>query len=91
LKLFEERSGPIATKNVDCIHWQMQLALKGRLLWIAIFLFYAGQAMGRKRHDTSRYGVSAAKSVKFQILGGALVVLAVVFGLLMINSITGGL
>ena len=69
----------------------MQLAKNSRLQWMAIFLFGAGQAMGRKRHDTSKYGVSAAKSVKLQILGGALVVLAVVFGLIMINSVTGGL
>jgi hypothetical protein len=69
----------------------MQLPMNFRLQSTAISFFGAGQAMGRKRHDTSKYGVSAGKSVKLQIIGGALVVLAVVFGLIMINGLTGGL
>jgi hypothetical protein len=47
--------------------------------------------MARKRHDTTKYGVPASRSIKYQILGGALVVMAVVFGLLAFNSLTGGL
>lgn len=47
--------------------------------------------MGRKKHDTSKYGVSPSRAIKYQIMGGTLVVLAVVFGLLAINSLAGGL
>jgi hypothetical protein len=47
--------------------------------------------MGRRKHDTSKYGVTIVGSVKMQILGGAMVVVAVVLVLLMINALTGGI
>jgi hypothetical protein len=47
--------------------------------------------MGRKRYDTSRYGITASKSIKFQLIGAALVVMAVVFGLLLVNGLAGSL
>jgi hypothetical protein len=47
--------------------------------------------MGRKRHDTSRYGTTATKSIRFQLMGAALVVMAVVFGLLLVNGVAGSL
>jgi hypothetical protein len=47
--------------------------------------------MGRRKHDTSKYGVTIVKSVKMQILGGAMVVFAILVGLLSINGLTSGI
>jgi hypothetical protein len=47
--------------------------------------------MGRRKHDTSKYGVTIVRSLKMQILGGAMVVIAVLVGLLTINGLTSGI
>jgi hypothetical protein len=47
--------------------------------------------MGKRKHDTSKYGVTIVRSVKMQILGGAMVVIAVLVGLLTINGLTNGI
>jgi hypothetical protein len=47
--------------------------------------------VGRKKHNTSNYGVSHGGSVALQLLGGAMVVIAVLLGLLAINGYMAGI
>jgi hypothetical protein len=50
-----------------------------------------GFDMARRKHDTSNYGVTIVGSLRMQILGGTMVVFAVLIGLLTINELTSGM